>query len=90
MRRPAFAALAAIFIYNIAEALGKILSHTFHEPAWSVIQPNRAVGTMTAALFDVDLPAWMNVPTAFGIAVGLPIALLAFTWWRVRAVEVST
>jgi hypothetical protein len=54
------------------------------------MQPSRAIGAMTAPLFDVDLPGWMNVPTAFGIAVGIPLALLAFTWWRIRAVEVST
>jgi ABC-type transport system involved in multi-copper enzyme maturation permease subunit len=90
MRRPAFVAIAAIFIDLVAEALGKILSRTFHDQAWSILQPNRAIGTLTATLFDVDVPKWANVPTAFGIAVGLPLALLAFTWWRVRAVEVST
>jgi ABC-type transport system involved in multi-copper enzyme maturation permease subunit len=90
MRRPAFVGITAIFVFWVAEALGKILSHTFRDRAWSVLQPTRAIGTMTTALFDVDLPSWMNVPTAFGIAVGIPLALLAFTWWRIRAVEVST
>jgi ABC-type transport system involved in multi-copper enzyme maturation permease subunit len=90
MRRPAFVAITVIFVNYVAEALGNILSRTFHDPAWSILQPHRAVGTVTSALFDVDLPSWANVPTAFGIAVGLPLALLAFTWWRVRAVEVST
>jgi hypothetical protein len=90
MRRPAFAAIAAIFLHNVATALGKILSETFDDDAWSVLMPNRAVGTMTAPLFDVDLPSWMHVPSAFAIAVGVPLALLAFTWSRVRAVEVST
>ncbi len=90
MRRPAYVALVAVFLDFVVEGIGKLLSHTFHDDAWSMMQPSRAIGIVTTAFFDVDLPKWANVPTALGIAVGIPLALLAFTWSRVRAVEVST
>jgi len=90
MRRPAFVALTAVFVHMILEGMGLILSESFNDPSWTVIQPSRAVGTVTTALFDVDLPPWMNVPTAAAIGVGVPLVLLAIAWSRVRAVEVST
>jgi ABC-type transport system involved in multi-copper enzyme maturation permease subunit len=90
MRRPAYVALVAVFVYLVFEALGKLLARTFIDDAWSMMQPNRSIGIVTTAFFDVDLPKWANVPTALGIAVGIPLALLAFTWSRVRAVEVAT
>lgn len=90
MKRPAFVSIVAIFLTLLAEGIGAILQHTFHDKAWKMVQPSVAIGTVTAPLCGMGLPEWANLPLAYGIAVGLPLALLWFVWWRVRAVEVVT
>jgi ABC-type transport system involved in multi-copper enzyme maturation permease subunit len=90
MKRPGFVAIVSIFLVLLLEAIGGILKESFHERAWFTMRPTYAIGTVTAPLFGLGLPGWINVTVAYLIALGLPAALLTFVWWRVRAVEVVT
>ena len=90
VKRPAFVAILSIFLWLFTEALGNTLFHAFRDKSWQVIRPSVAIGTVTAQLCGVTLPAWLSLPAAYGIALGLPAVLFAFVWWRIRAVEVVT
>jgi ABC-2 type transport system permease protein len=89
MSRPAFAATVAIVVHLLLEAIGTILGRTL-DRSWTVIQPSRAVGTLTAPLFGLGVPDWISPVAAFGIGFALPLALLSLVWWRLQAVEVAT
>jgi ABC-type transport system involved in multi-copper enzyme maturation permease subunit len=89
MRRPAFVAIATIFVHGALEVVGEVLANTL-DKSWHVIQPRYATGTLTAPLCGVTIPGWIDPVAAFGIGFVLPLALLGFAAWRVRAVEVST
>lgn len=90
MRRPAFVAIATIFLHLALEAVGEILAGALDDKSWHVIQPRYATGTITAPLCGLTIPDWIDTGAAFAIGFGLPVALLAFVAWRIRAVEVST
>jgi ABC-type transport system involved in multi-copper enzyme maturation permease subunit len=98
VRRPAFAAIAVIFVHMALEGIGAILAEVMtHRGAadgagrgWAVIQPSHAIGTVTAPLCGLAIPDWINPFYAFALAVGVPVVLLSFVWWRLKAVEVTT
>jgi hypothetical protein len=91
MRRPVLVAIAAMVVYLVLEAVGAILAETLtNGKGWHVIGPSYAVGAVTAPICGLTLPPWINAPLAFGLAVGVPLALLWFVWWRISAVEVAT
>jgi ABC-type transport system involved in multi-copper enzyme maturation permease subunit len=89
MKRPAFVAIVAVFTFVLMEGTGAILGQTLSK-SWKVLQPSVALGAIDAPLCGMSLPDWVNVPAAYGLGFLLPLALMAFVVWRVRAVEVVT
>ena len=90
LRRPAIAAILAIFTHLALDAVGKILAEALRDKSWHVIRPSYAIGSLTAPICGLSVPDWINPVAAIGIGLVLPLALLAFVWTRLRAVEVST
>jgi hypothetical protein len=94
MRRPIVAAIATVASFLVLEGIGGILAQAMRSHGlgrgWHVIGPSFSIGTMTAPLFGVDIPKWINAPLAGGLAVGVPLVLLWIVWRRLKAVEVAT
>jgi hypothetical protein len=90
MRRPAVVAILAIFTHLVLQGIGAVLAEALNDKTWHVIQPSYAIGALTAPLCGLTVPDWINPVAALGIGLLLPLALLAFVWARIRAVEVST
>ncbi len=97
LRRPVVAGLLVIFGQYVAEILGTVIAESFRDPsdpvagkAWQVLRPSYALGGLTAPLFGLQIPEWMNLGVMFGIALGIPTLLFVYVTWRVRAVEVVT
>ena len=90
LKRPVLTSIGAIFLYLLLSMLGEQVSRGVGDKMWRILSPHYAIGGFTAPLFGMDLPEWLNTPWLAVPALIVPLALLAFVWSRVRAVEVTT
>jgi hypothetical protein len=88
--RPVLATISAIFLRLLLEVLAQMVSRGLEDKVWRLISPRYALGGITAPLFGLELPPWLDTPWIVVAPLVVPLALLAFVWSRVRAVEVTT
>ncbi len=79
-----------LFILFTRVGLAAVMSLSLDQEAWQAFGPDYTLGALTAPLFGIPLPDHLAHPGILFLGLGIPAALLAFTWARMRAVEVAT
>jgi len=89
-RRPVLIGIAGIFSFLLLAAVARITSYNLTDKTFRIINPEVALGGVTAPIFGIDLPDWLATPWLPLAGIGVPLLLMAYVWHRVRVVEVST
>ncbi len=90
LRRPLVVGLATIFSYLFLQVVSAMIVHGLEDKRWRALDPQYALGGITAPLYGVALPDWLQTPWPWLVGLVVPTLLLAYVWSRLRAVEVAT
>ena len=89
-RRPVVVGIAALLLGLVVEAAAAIATGISDIDALELISPYRSLGSAIAPLFGLTIPEEYPPSLVILVAFGLPVVLLAYTWRRIRAVEIVT
>lgn len=90
MKRPVLVAIMGLVAWLTLAAVGGIMAETTDNRTWSILVPQVLMGGLTAPMFGLDLPEWLQSPWLLIYGGGLPAALLGLVWYRTKAIEVHT